>query len=298
MKLFALVALAAVMPAQADFSYKVTRKSGGAMASVMGNQSGVSTYYYKGQKMKMETGGRSTIVDFGARTITTVDSGAKTVTVKGFDQANGAGEAVDAKIDVKETGVKKNVNGFNAFEVVMTMEAQAPQTQMGPMQIEMDMWLSADVPGVDELRAFHEKNMANFPGAAMEGGGNPQMQAAIAQAQRKMAALKGVPVQQVIRVKAPGNAGMNAPGISASDSARMQGGMDQARARLEAMKAQGGPQAAIAEQMLAKLGSGMPGAAGKPSSALVEITMDSSDFSAAPISDAVFAIPGDYQKIN
>jgi hypothetical protein len=122
------------------------------------------------------------------------------------------------------------------------------------------------------------------------------MQAAIAQAQRKMAAMKGVPVQQVIRVKAPGNAGMNTPGISASDSARMQGGMEQARARLEAMKAMGGQQAAIAEQMLAKLGGG-PGA-GRPASALVEITMDSSEFSDAAIPDSVFAIPGDYQKSN
>jgi hypothetical protein len=296
MKLFALLALVAALPAQADFSYKVTRKSGGAMASVVGNQPTVSTYYYKGQKMKIDDGTRSTIVDFGARTITSIDASAKTVTVKSFDNAGAAQDNVDVKIDVKETGTKKAVNGFNASEAVMTMDVDSPQSRMGPMQMEMDMWLSGEVPGAEQLRAFHEKNAANFPWAAMQGGGNPQMQAAIAQAQRKMAAMKGVPVQQVIRVKAPGNAGMNAPGISASDSARMQGGMEQARARLEAMKAMGGQQAAIAEQMLAKLGGG-PGA-GRPASALVEITMDSSEFSDAAIPDSVFAIPGDYQKNN
>ena len=57
------------------------------------------------------------------------------------------------KIDVKETGQQKTINGYNAKELVMTMEVEMPQApQMGKMQVEMDLWLSTDVPGIGELQ--------------------------------------------------------------------------------------------------------------------------------------------------
>ena len=76
------------------------------MASMMGNQApAVSTYYYKGQKVKIDNGATATILDFGAQTITNINNTAKTVTVKRFqDMApNGGASNVEAKIDVKET---------------------------------------------------------------------------------------------------------------------------------------------------------------------------------------------------
>ena len=45
---------------------------------------------------------------------------------------------------------------------------------MGNMQMEMDMWLSTDVPGIGELRTFYQKNMERFPWAAMSGGGQSE----------------------------------------------------------------------------------------------------------------------------
>jgi len=73
--------------------------------------------------------------------------------------------------------------------------------------------------------------------------------------------------------------------------------MAQARARLEQIVTQGGPAAAMAQQQLARMPGGGGGAAA-PSGALLEITMDSSDFSGASIPDSVFAIPAEYQKTN
>jgi hypothetical protein len=271
------------------------------MASMMGNQPpSVSTYYYKGQKVKIDNSTTATIIDFGAQTITTLNHTAKTVTVKNFQDidANPGASGIDAKIDVKETGQKKNVNGFNASEAILTMEVESPQTrQMGNMRMEMDMWLSSDVPGADQLYAFHRKNAANFPYAAMIGGGNPSMAAAIANAQRKIAAMHGIPVQQIIRVK-PAGAAPAIPAASAMSSAQTAQ-MAKARAQLEAMAAQGGPAAAAAQQALARMG-GMAGGGAPPSSsgAMIEITMDSSDFSSDGIPDSVFAIPADYRKTN
>jgi hypothetical protein len=299
MRLLPLFALALTLPLHADFSYKSTRKTGGAMASMMGNQGpAVSTYYYKGDKLKIDNGATATVIDFGAQTITTINNTAKTVTVKGFGEMEAKRNAgdIEAKIDVRETGQKKNVNGFDASEAIMTMEVESPQTrQMGKMQMEMDMWLSSDVPGADQLRAFYVKNAANFPWASMSGGGNASMATAIADAQRKIASMHGMPVQQIIRVKAPGGAGAPAaPTMTPAQTAQMA----KARAQLEAMAAQGGPAAAAAQQAMARMGGMGGGAAPSSSGAMIEITMDASDFSSAGIPDSVFAIPVDYQKTN
>ena len=287
-----LTALGFTTRAQADFSYKVTRKTGGAMAN-QGPQ--VSTHLFKGQKMKIDNGNTATILDFDAQTITTIDNNAKTYTVRNFSDLGGGHGTTDAeaKIDVKEAGQKKVVNGFTASEIVMTMDVDNPQArQMGNMQMEMDMWISPDVPGVGQLREFYQRNGTKFPWTAVAGGGNAGMQKAMADLQRKMSSMNGVPVESVMRVKqAGGAAGM--PQMSDAQTAQMA----QARGRMEAMIAQGGPQAAAMKQALAR----MPGGAamsGSGSGAIIEVTMDSSDFSATSIPDSVFAVPDGYRKGN
>jgi len=275
-----VLTLACGMTARADFSYTQTRKSGQGMAAAVGDQ--VTKHYLKGQKMKVDSGKTSSIFDFGAQTITVLDNQAKTYTVTPFGEMGKAMQQSDmsAKIDVKETGQKKSINGFNASEVVMTigMEGGPAAAQGMKMQMEMDMWLSSDVPGAAELRAFFQKNGERFPWAALGGGGNPSMQKAIADMQKKIASIGGVPVMQITRMKAAGNPQMSAQ-------------MEQARARFEEMKKQGGQQAAMAEQMLARMGGGAGGGS------LFEVTMESSGFSTSAIPDSVFAVPGDYKKV-
>jgi hypothetical protein len=300
MKLPVLAILAAAVvtvPAYADFSYKVTRK----MTGMMAQPPSTSTYYYKDQKMKFEDGNTASILDFGARTITTINNAAKTVTVRSFDDIGkkGASDAT-ATVDVKETGQKKTVNGFSASELVLTIQVDMPAGRqgMGKMQMEMDMWLASDVPGAEEMYKFHERNAANFPWAAMSGGGgNPGMASAMADLQRKIASMHGVPVEEVIKINPAGGAGMPQMPAMPQMSGAQQAQMDQARARLEAMAAQGGPAAAAAQQALARMG-GMQGmqAGGGAGGAMMQITMDSSDFSGASIPESVFAVPADYKK--
>jgi hypothetical protein len=140
--------------AHADFSYTTTRKTTGGMMASMGGAAGgpqTSKSYFKGQKMKTDSGGATAIIlDFDAQTITTINTTKKTYTVKSFSDIGAAGKTadVDVKVDAKETGQRKTINGFNASELVMTMEVDSPQAQqMGKMQMEMNMWLSPDVPG-------------------------------------------------------------------------------------------------------------------------------------------------------
>jgi hypothetical protein len=286
--------------ARADFSYTTTRKTtGGAMASMAGTAgNGASKVYLKGQKMKTEDGNTAILIDFGAETVTTINNTAKTYTVRGFNDVKADQTGPGVSLDSKETGQRKTINGFDARELVVTMQMDMPQGRGmgGKMEAETDMWISSAVPGAAELRAFYQKNAGKFPWAAM-GGGNQGLQSAMAELQKKIASLDGVPVEEIVRVKPAGGAQMPAmPQMTAAQSAQM----DQARARLEAMAAQGGPAAAAAQQALARMGGAMGGRGqgGPPSAggALIEMTMDSTDFSTAAIPDSVFAIPADYQK--
>jgi len=301
--IFIISLLSTTLATSADFSYTSTRKTtGGAMAAAAGGAVPSSTkYYYKGEKMKVDNGDTAEILDFDAKTITSVSNSRKSYTVRSFNdlgaQANQAG--VTAKIDVKETGQKKAVNGYNASELVLTMDVDSPQTrQLGKMQMEMDLWISPDVPGASELRAFYQKNAGNFPWAAMGGGGNQSMTAGIADMQRKIAEMNGVPVEQVVKIRAAGGAAAApaAPQLNAGQQAQMA----QAMEKLKALQAQGGPAAAAAAQAMARMGN-IPGAGGAApatgaGNSLMEITMDSSGFSTSSIPDSVFVIPADYQK--
>jgi len=285
-----ILTLACTLTARADFSYTQARKSASGMAAgAMGGANQVTKHYLKGQKMKIETGDVAHIVDFEAQTITTVHNDQKTYTVNKFADLGQAlkDTGAEVSVDVKETGQRKNVNGFDASQVIMTMSVEGMQGAPAgtKMQVEVEMWISSDVPGAQELRAFFQKNGDRFPWSAM-GGGNAGMQKAMTEMQRKMASLGGVQVMQITRMKM-GGAGGDA------QAAQMQQGMAQAMAQLEAMKKQGGAQAAAAEQALARMGAARGGAGG---GSLMEITMESSGFSTAPIPDSVFAIPTGYQK--
>jgi hypothetical protein len=296
-----LVVLATALTARADFSYTTTNKTtGGTMAAMAG---GVNTppskLYFKGQKMKTDSGDTATILDFDAQTITTVNNKTKTISVRNFSDLAATSKQNDmsVKIDVKETGQQKTVNGYNAKELIMTMDIDSPQMQqMGKMQMEMDMWLSGDVPGIGELRGFYKKNLERMPWAALSGGGNAAMQSAMVEMQRKLAEMNGVQVLSVIKMKPAGGAAAPAmPQMSSAQMAQMQAAM----AKLQEMQKQGGPQAAAAAQAMARMGGMANGApAGGASNALIEITVESSDFSTASIPDSVFAIPAGYQKVD
>ncbi|MGO4883212.1 MAG: DUF4412 domain-containing protein [Bryobacteraceae bacterium] len=270
-----LLILAATLAARADFSYTMTPKAAGETMK----------HYLKGQKMKMEHGSKATIMDFEAQTLTSIDNSTKTYTVTKFsDIANAAANAasgVDVKADIKKTGEKKTINGYEATQVIVTMDVEMPQASQAGMKpkAEIELWVSHDVPGRDELVAFYHKNAAHFPMAAM-GGNNPGMQKAMAKLYEAMAELDGVVVEQVVRVKMGSGAGPS--------GAQMQQ-MAQARARLEAMAQQGGQAGAAAQQALARMG-GMSSGSGN----MFETTMDGSGFSTDAIPDSVFAIPAGY----
>jgi hypothetical protein len=272
------LALALTLAARADFSYSTTVQPGAGMMAAAA--AGHTTHHLvKGDKMKIDSGTNATIVDFKAQTITHVDNRKKVYYVTPFSALEGKPVAagMDVKIDVQETGQHKTILGFNCHEVVMTLGAEGPKVppEAGggmAMSITMDLWVSSDVPGYQELRSFHQRMASGSLWQAMMGGGRG-MQASMAEMQRKMASINGVPVLQIMKMGAAG----------APDPR-----MAEARAHMEAMKQQGGEQAKMAERALTMMGAG---------GSMMEITMESSGFSTASIPSSEFAPPAGYQKI-
>jgi len=268
-----MIALAGGMAARADFSYTMTIKSG------MGAGQATKTSI-KGQKMAIETASTVTILDFDAQTVTRVNKSQNTYTVTKFADAGAGLAGATVTADVKETGQSKNVAGYDANEMVVTVDVDMGG-RGGSAQAEVHMWIASGVPGAEERRAFYKRNGANFPWSALIAGGNPSMAKSMADLQRKMAALDGVPVMQVMKIKMGGAA-------AAGPSADQQAKMDAARARLEQMAQQGGPQGDAAKQALARMGPASGGG--------MEITTEGGNFSTAAIPDSAFAIPAGYTK--
>src|ERR1017187_4611267 len=203
-----VIMLCATATAYADFSYTMAQKPQGSAAAA-GPSS--TRFFFKGQKMMTDRNTGATIVDFDAQTVTTLNKAQKTWSVMKFSEV-GQGlkqSDIETKIDVKETGQTKTINGFSASEMVMTMEVDSPQmSQAGmKMQMEIDTWRSLDVPGAREMKAFYQRNGANFPWSAMGISGAQGMQKAMADMQRKMADAGGVTLLQTVRTKSAGAGG-------------------------------------------------------------------------------------------
>ncbi|HTX35053.1 MAG TPA: hypothetical protein VME43_08525 [Bryobacteraceae bacterium] len=269
----AVLFLAASPAARADFSFTMTQKSGPGNGMVV-------KHAIKGQKEVEDRGRVTTVMDFDAQTLTTIDHNAKTYKVVRFSDLGNNPRAGEVQADVQNTGRKKTINGFEATELLMTVQLDAARgSQPGfKGQMEVELWMSKDVPGSQELRAFYRRNAAHWPVGGSDGSAS--MQKAMAKLQQQFAELDAVPVLEVIRMKS---------GAGASPYGSQ---MDQARARLEALAKGGGPNAAGAQQALDRLNAMSGGGS------LFDVTMESGNFSSAPVPDSLFAIPAGYRKVD
>jgi hypothetical protein len=275
-----------------------------AMAGSAANRESKS--YFKGQKAAEVASDSTILMDFDAQTITTINKVQKTYKVQKFADVAAAAASANAgmSVDVKDTGQTKTINGFNAKESIVTLELDFAVGR-GPamkMAAEIEVWRSTDVPGSAEMRAFYQKNAANFPWAAMMGaGGNQSIQSAITQVQKKLAESDGMVVEEVIRVKPAGGPGPQAaqtpqaPQLTPEQQAKMEA----AKAQMEAMSKQGGAQAAAAQRAMAAMGAmgRGPAAPGGASNALIEITIDNTGFSTEAVPDSEFVVPSDYKQL-
>jgi hypothetical protein len=259
--------------ARADFSYAIATKSGSGAINTS------SKVYLKGQKIKYDYGTFATIIDFGAQTLTELSYNRKTYTVTPFTQMGQARTQTvrQSKIDVKQTGQRKMVNGYNASQVILTIDMPVGSTTEpgSTLHVDAELWISPDVPGSQEMKAFYQKYADRFSSAVL-GRGDQSMEKAIGEISRAMGALNGVVVQQIMKTTGGGQE-------------EAQNAMADVQKQLDALKKQGN----LPPQVAQRLSNMQTGSGGGSKN---EIVQDSANFSISAIPDLVFAIPAGYQQ--
>jgi hypothetical protein len=216
-----MLLVAAGVAARADFNCTMVRKSNG-------NTDSTTKYYLKGQRMMTENAFRIVILNFDAKTNTIIDKIKKTYAVYPLkpEPAPAGNSITNAQFSIRETGQHRTIEGFNASQAIMTGDVDMGKALGGlKIEFEIEIWYSPDVPGAKEMHDFHQRNKDLFPWAALAGGGSTGMGRAMADMQKQMSFINGVPVLQITHVKPmEGDPKITGPMVAALDGTSVEMG--------------------------------------------------------------------------
>jgi hypothetical protein len=205
------------------------------------NAPNVSGVYVQGNRMARVNAQTMEIIDLDAETITSIDMQKHTYTQMTFEQMRQqfqramqqvkekqaeqpsvpaqpqqpSNVQLQFKVNVRNTGATKQVTGLNATESILTMQMIGTDTtngQQGAFAITNDMWLVPEIPGYGEIRDFYMRMGAKmgdmFSGNSLSSGlaaMQPAASQGMSQMVKEMSKLKGIPVEQVMRMGATAN---------------------------------------------------------------------------------------------
>jgi hypothetical protein len=334
-------------PLLADFSYQQTSKiTGGSMTRMMRMIPGggkalepqVTTHLLQGNRMATVGPEAIDIIDLDRQMMTHIDLQKKTyanITFAEFRQAmeamtrklgqaqgqNQGAPAMDFRVDVKDTGETKTIEGMNTKLMKMLLAMDMKDQKSGQTlttNMDMDMWMAKDVPGYDEVRKFQLK-YAEAIGITPEmmrisrmAVGQPGMSEGMAKLMKEAAKLQGVPVVQVTRMMGFGP--MGAQGGEAPEvqppSGKEVGDAAAASAVSGALGRIGGlggrlggfgrrkPKEEPKEEPKPQT---PPPAAAQPAkpqqSVFMEMTSEMSNFSTSGVDSSKFAVPAGFKEV-
>jgi len=308
---------------RADFSYQEkSTLTGGAMMSMM-KVAGVfskgarqardpmaSTVAVKGDKMVHRGDLHTSIVDLGAQTITSIDMQKKSYTVMTFEQMrqmmeqmaqkmhqqNPDDPQMQIKVSADATGKTRQFAGADAKEMLVKIEmtmADQKSGQQGSLPITIDTWIAPPVKGYGEVREFYRRMAEKIgwtPGSNMFMG-RPDVAKGMAEAYKEVSKLDGTPIFETMTIGGaaqPGQAGAAPP--PAADS---QDQSQQQKPSLGGLLGRGlgvNRSKSSSSQQPQSSGNSNPGS-------LVEMTIEISGFSDAPVDDGLFAIPAGFKQV-
>ncbi|HYP12821.1 MAG TPA: hypothetical protein VEQ63_02770 [Bryobacteraceae bacterium] len=313
------------------------RITGGAMAGAMkaagvfskaARQPMGSQILVKGDRMATVTGDSITVIDLTKETFTNIDLQKKsyaTITFSEMTQAmarmaekmrqNDAQTTV--KAEVKHTGKSQVIGGMKATESILTLTMQMTDAKSGKtadMVMASHMWMTPSMPGYEEVKNFYTKmaqKMAWTPGASGFAGAmlgqQPGGQKGMAELVKETSKLEGIPMLQVVR--------MNAAGQGMPTEAEM------ARTQQQQQVPQQEPTPETPSARIGRLAGGIGGLGGfgrnkkkddspvaeqpaqtspagaTPAGTLIEMTIESSNFSSAPVDAARFDVPAGFKEV-
>lgn len=159
----------------------------GGVVSVFGGKAAregvTSNVYVKGNRKASINENSETIIDLGEQKVYHVDLGRKTYSVETFDQIRkryeeqkeraekesakeeksskkSEGPEYEVDFDVKKTGQKQTINGFDTHEVVTTItvhEKGKTIEKAGGSVFKVDSWIGPAIREMNEIHAFDRK---------------------------------------------------------------------------------------------------------------------------------------------
>ena len=334
-RLLPILMVASCTLLRAEFTYQQTSQmTGGALYDMLklagpfsrqAREPIVSTVIVKGNRMANITKEHIQIIDLDKETITEIDLAKKQYSVvtfaqmklamddaiaraqsqkaqKGGDAGNSPNVEMNFSVSAKNTGQSKTVSGLDAKEAVITMKLEGTNTdtgQSGSMTIVEDAWI-AEVPGYDEVKAFHKKmgeKMGYLFGSGMAQMGmmRPETLKGFAEVSKEMSSVPGVPVETLMKM---GGEGTGTDACAAQQSQQKQNtpsvGAAAASAALGKLpfgRRQNNQQQAPADQSQSQNGANSSACA-----TLMEMTSSLSGFSTGPADTSKFEVPAGYKQ--
>ena len=212
----------------------------GGMFGAKGLDKSTTTTYIKGDRLRKDqlNGAELTssqIIDLDREQIVMLDHKKKTYTVRTFAEMKAQMEKaiaaarstpqnppppkdtnkekpdvkVEPKINVKDTGETKVINGFNTRKVLLTVEVEGEDQKTkdkGAMGADTELWLTRDISGFEEQNRFYAKyaqkmaspELIKTMGTSPSMGQDPRTAESMQAMQKKMQGLDGVAILTIM----------------------------------------------------------------------------------------------------
>ncbi len=208
---------------------------------------------------------------------------------------------VEVDFDVKNTGEKKDINGFATTQSIMTItvrEKGKTLQQAGGMVLTSDIWLTPSIPAMKEVADFHMKYAQKLYGPMIEGASPQDMASAMAMypqmkpALERMAAegrkLQGTAILTTTTIDAVQSAEQMAASQSSAGDAKSSGG--------SAPTSVGGLIGGFGRRMAKKKEDEPAVAAGPKDRATVLTTTNETLKLSTTVADAEVAVPAGFKE--
>ncbi|MEQ9401428.1 MAG: hypothetical protein RJQ04_19835 [Longimicrobiales bacterium] len=252
----------------------------GRMMSMMGGMGDprVDRTYVLGSKILNAADDRSSILDMASGDMIMLDHEARTFTRMNFgdmmarmrtdaggvaaEMEREAGDrpeaTLNARIDMDRTGRTETISGYEAEQVIMTLQFEpvegeaaegAPPTVQNLMAVVTEMWMSSEVPGAEAMKEWGRSMMGGMAGgmpdmSAMGAmpGVDPRMSEAMQRNAEELAEMDGMAIRTTVHmVMVPPDQELDVEAVLAgSDQPLSDGGDSPASAADAARQALGG----------------------------------------------------------
>jgi hypothetical protein len=140
---------------------------------------------------------------------------------------------MEVDFDLKETGQKKTINGFDTREVVMTItlrEKGKTLEQGGGMVLTDDMWMAPKIAAMKEIAEFNQRYAVKLQGPMMAGASAqdlaaamamyPMMKQAVARLNTENVKMDGTPISSTVTMDAVQSAEQSAQEAKRDDDSK------------------------------------------------------------------------------